>query len=142
MLNRRLFLLWAASPAALLRAQGASSIRGRLRQSAEPPALLVPSGAAVALTGDAATGLVLRDPRLKDLDFEINGAFEAPDRFRIAPIHQRALFVWRQGRKLVVTYWCAVCSIRAWVPGPCRCCQEEMALDLRDPALKDTDPSD
>lgn len=117
--------------------------RGRLRQvQDQPPALIPPTGQPIQLEGDAATGKVLRDPRLKDLDFEINGQFLAPARFLIAPIHERALFVWRSGSKLVVTYWCAVCSIRAWVPGPCQCCQEEMALDLRDPALKDTDPSD
>lgn len=142
MLNRRLFLLFASWPAALLRAQSAASARGRLRQAPLPPALVTPSGRVIALEGDDATQKVLHDPRLKDLDFEVDGALLAPGRCRIAPIHERALFVWRGGRKLVVTYWCATCSIRAWVPGPCQCCQEDMALDLRDPALKDTDPSD
>jgi hypothetical protein len=140
-LNRRLFLLSAALPAALLRAQEAarSRVRGRLTASAT---LQQPAGPPIQLEGDDATLKVLHDPRLHGTDVEALGDFLAPARFRIAPIHERAVFVWRSGRKLVVTYWCAVCSIRAWVPGPCQCCQEDMALDLRDPALKDTDPSD
>lgn len=144
MLNRRLFLLIASAPAALLRAQGQKEqhARGRLRQAPEPPVLLTPAGEVIALESDDPTQKVLHDPRLKDMDFDVNGVFLAPGRFRIAPIHERAVFVWRNGRKLIVTYWCATCSIRAWVPGPCQCCQEDMALDLRDPALKDTDPSD
>jgi hypothetical protein len=103
---------------------------------------LTPAGEVIALESDGPTQKVLHDPRLEGLDFDVNGVFLAPARFRIAPIHERAVFVWRNGRKWIVTYWCATCSIRAWVPGPCQCCQEDMALDLRDPALKDTDPSD
>jgi hypothetical protein len=33
----------------------------------------------------------------------------------------------------MITYWCDVCSIRAYTPGPCVCCQQETTLDLRDP---------
>lgn len=138
MLRRELILLLPA----VLRAQPGASVRGRLSQAQEPPCL-VPQGAApIQLDADDATWKVLRDARLRDSDFEANGEPLSRSRFRIAPIHERALFVWRGGRKLIVTYWCAVCAIRAWAPGPCQCCQDDMALDLRDPALKDTDPSD
>lgn len=95
-------------------------------------------GRLVELSGDAETAAVLRDGRLGRDEFELRGRFTAEDAFAIDPIHLRAIFVWRGGRKLVVTYWCDVCAIRAWTPGKCQCCQDEMALDLRDPALKDT----
>jgi hypothetical protein len=57
----------------------------------------------------------------------------------VDPIHLKAMFVYRGGRRLVVTYWCAICSIRTFTPGTCVCCQEETDLDPRDPALKDSD---
>lgn len=124
--------------AAVLRAQDAApSARGRLAGELK---LKLPDGRLVALSGDAETTAVLRDERLGREEFELRGRFTAPDAFAIDPIHTRAIFVWRGGRKLVVTYWCDVCAIRAWTPGKCQCCQDNMALDFRDPALKDTDP--
>ncbi|MBI5283023.1 MAG: hypothetical protein HY858_15160 [Candidatus Solibacter usitatus] len=139
-MTRRLLLSFVALLPRLRAAQ--QVVRGRLRQDPSlPPAITLRDGAVVVLEADAATAGVLRDARLKDDDFEAQGRFAAPRRFVVDPIHLRALFVHRAGRRLVVTYWCAVCAVRAWTPGPCQCCQDEMALDPRDPALKDTDPS-
>jgi hypothetical protein len=115
--------------------------RGRLLQNTDPPAMSGRDGRVIELAGDAETVAVLRDERLKDEDFEARGEFLAPERMRIDPIHLRALFVHRQGKLLVVTYWCPVCAIRTYTPGQCGCCQEETRLDPRDPALADADPS-
>lgn len=135
MISRRHWILLPAA-ALLLRAEERRSVRGRLRQDgAQPPAILTKEGRVVELEADAPSTAVLRDARLKDEDFEAVGRFRAPSRFVVDPIHERALFVWRNGKRLVVTYWCDVCSIRAWSPGRCQCCQEEMRVDLRDPAL-------
>lgn len=135
MISRRQWLLLPAAALAL-RAEGKQSVRGRLRQDpALPPAILVRDGRAVELQADAPSTAVLRDPRLKDEDFEAVGRYRSPSLFVVDPIHERALFVWRGGKRLVVTYWCDVCSIRAWSPGKCQCCQEEMRVDLRDPSL-------
>ncbi|MCS7043828.1 MAG: hypothetical protein NZR01_13660 [Bryobacteraceae bacterium] len=115
-------------------------MRGRLRQDDRlPPAIVTPEGRAIELEADGPTEAVLRDTRLAKEDFEVLGHFRTENVFVVDPIHERALFVWRGGRRLVVTYWCDVCSIRAWSPGRCQCCQEEMRLDLRDPALKEMD---
>ena len=54
-------------------------------------------------------------------------------RFTINPIHKRALFTYKDGRRLMVTYWCDVCAIRTYTPGICWCCREETALDLIEP---------
>ena len=89
----------------------------------------------VELEADGPSTAVLRDARLKEEDFEVVGRFRTPSLLVVDPIHERALFVWRGGKRLVVTYWCDVCSIRAWSPGRCQCCQEEMRVDLRDPSL-------
>jgi hypothetical protein len=48
----------------------------------------------------------------------------------------RAVLVRQGGRLKYVTYWCEVCSIRSYAPGPCWCCQRETTLDLRDPDEK------
>ncbi|MBI5086015.1 MAG: hypothetical protein HZB13_15630 [Acidobacteria bacterium] len=135
-MTRRLLLSFVPLLPVLRAAQ--DRVRGRLRQDASlPPAIILRDGNVVLLEGDGATAGVLRDTRLKDDDFEALGRFASPGRFVADPIHLRALFVHRGGRRLVVTYWCDVCAIRAWTPGPCQCCQDEMALDPRDPALPD-----
>jgi len=135
MISRRQWLLLPAA-AWLLRAEERQSVLGRLRQDAAlPPAILSKDGRVVELEADGPSTAVLRDSRLKDEDFEAMGRFRAPALFVVDPIHERALFVWRGGKRLVVTYWCDVCSIRAWSPGKCQCCQEEMRVDLRDPSL-------
>ena len=100
-------------------------MRGRLK----PPLLLTPDGKRVTLEGDDDTVRVLNDPRLSAEDFEAVGEFSAADRFRIDPIYQRGLFLWRKGKRLMITYWCATCSIRTYSPGICVCCQEETQLD-------------
>ncbi|GIU74983.1 MAG: hypothetical protein KatS3mg004_2070 [Bryobacteraceae bacterium] len=140
MISRRVLLLLPAALVARAAADRKDSIRGRLRQDEHlPPAIITREGRTVVLEGDAPSEAVLRDPRLAKEDFEAVGHYRAPDVFVVDPIHERALFVWRNGKRLVVTYWCDVCSIRAWSPGKCQCCQQEMRLDLRDPALGDMD---
>lgn len=137
MTSRRHWILLPAA-ALLLRSEQKQSVRGRLRQDAsQPPAILTREGRVVELEADPPSTAVLRDARLKDEDFEAVGRFRTPSLFVVDPIHERALFVWRDGKRMVVTYWCDVCSIRAWSPGRCQCCQEEMRVDLRDPALEE-----
>lgn len=109
------------------------SIRGKLRNSDTPPVLELSDGKNVLLSGDEPTMGVLRDARLKDLDFEAAGTYRTPTAFEIDPIHTRSLFVHRDGKRLMVTYWCDICYIRTYTPGDCWCCQEDTGLDLRDP---------
>ena len=87
----------------------------------------------ISLSGDADTVGVLNDARLEGVEFEINGKSEAPDRFTVNPIHTRAMFVHKGGKRLLVTYWCDVCAIRTYTPGICWCCREDTALDLQEP---------
>ncbi|MCS7025861.1 MAG: hypothetical protein NZV14_13750 [Bryobacteraceae bacterium] len=110
-----------------------SSLRGKLTTVGEQAgALTLPGGELVFLTGDEPTRGVLRDARLNGVDFEVIGRRLRPGWFEIEPIHKRAMFVHKDGKKLFVTYWCAVCAIRTYTPGICWCCQEETALDLRE----------
>jgi len=110
------------------------TLRGKLVLGEGKPAVVETAAhKLVTLNGDEPTRKVLGDPRLNGFEVEAKGRFTAPDRFLIDPIHTRALLV-RQGGKLrMITYWCDLCSIRSFTPGPCVCCQRETTLDLRDP---------
>lgn len=125
MTRRSIFALVFAP--AILRAAG--SVRGTLTQAAT---LTTPGGKTIALDGDDSTRAVLNDERLRGTDFEALGHFTAASRFLVDPIHQRAMFVHKDGKRLLITYWCDVCYIRTYVPGNCRCCQKYTDLDLRE----------
>ena len=111
--------------------RAAESLRGKLRQpEGKPPVLETPDGRIIRLEGDEATRGVLNDKRLAGMDVELAGTLKAPDLLEIGPIHTRSLFAFQDGRKLMITYYCAVCAIRFYTPGICWCCQEYTALDL------------
>jgi hypothetical protein len=88
---------------------------------------------AIQVDGDDPTRKVLGDQRLNGFQVQAKGHFTAPGHFLIDPMHTRALLVRKDGSLKMITYWCDVCSIRAYTPGPCVCCQQETTLDLRDP---------
>jgi hypothetical protein len=113
-------LAWPNEPARL---------RGKLVNG---PALETASGR-VVLSGDEPTMLVLNDKRLAGLDYEVVGRSTQPGQFMVDPIHTRAMFVHKGGKRWLVTYWCDVCTIRTYSPGTCVCCQDETQLDLLDP---------
>src|SRR6266849_2081628 len=131
---RRLPLAFAALlTASCLAAVPGLSIRGKLTRSGNRPALELNDRELVVLEGDEPTMGVLNDKRVSETDFEVVGHFNAPDRFEVDPIHTRAMFVHKDGKRLMITYWCDVCYIRTYTPGICVCCQKYTDLDLREP---------
>jgi len=116
---------------------GSELLRGRLIQTGSQPAFQLPDGRATAVSGDEPTGKILRDARLGGRTFEATGRLAGPGRFEINPIETRSLVVFEGTRARRVTYYCDVCSIRTYSPGPCMCCQAETRLDLIDPAAKE-----
>ena len=120
-------------PAICRAADPGQMLRGKLEKGAgDKPVLRTSDGKLVNLTGDDDTVGVLKDARLAGADFEVIGRLDAPDQFTINPIHTRAMFVHKDGKRLIVTYWCDVCAIRTYTPGICWCCREETALDLKE----------
>jgi hypothetical protein len=95
-------------------------IRGKLTQQEGTSPALATGSKLVSLDGD------------KDTQGELRGHFTGPARFTVGPIHHKAVHVLRDGKKLLVTYWCDTCAIRTYTPGKCWCCQQETDLDLRD----------
>jgi len=111
-----------------------ATIRGKLTQTpGQPPALQTTDGKLIQLDGDEPTRGVLNDHRLAGFDLEARGHFTTPDHFQVDPLHTKAMFVHKDGRLKVITYWCDTCAIRTYSPGLCVCCQQETTLDLRDP---------
>jgi hypothetical protein len=110
------------------------TIRGELTASeGGKPAIETADGKSILLEGDADTAGVIRDARLHSADVELTGEFIQPGQFRIGPIHKKSMWVWKEGEKHSISYWCEVCAIRTYTPGICMCCQEETELQLRRP---------
>jgi hypothetical protein len=128
---RELLILLALSVACYA-GDSATSIRGKLTQRDGKPALELSGAKLVPLDGDEPTRGVLKDKRLAGADLEAAGHFSSPELFVVDPIHTKALHVYHDGKRHIVTYWCEVCSIRTYTPGICWCCQEETALDLKE----------
>ena len=136
MMRFKCVLLLAAFAGALAGAD-AVTLRGRLTQAeGKPPALATAEGRLVPLEGDKSTTGVLNDTRLAGVEIELRGHLSG-ELFQVAPIHTQAMHVHKQGQRLVITYWCATCAIRTFAPGLCWCCQQETALDLREPDKDD-----
>jgi hypothetical protein len=132
-MERRRFLMFLPVSAALLRA-AENVARGKLTKAPTgEPALQASDGKLILLSGDPDTVGVLKDERLSNADFEVVGQTTPAGRFDINPIHKRALFSYKDGKRLMVTYWCDVCAIRTYTPGICWCCRQETALDLIEP---------
>lgn len=110
----------------------AATVRGKLIQGEnQAPAIETAEHKLIVLEGDGSTVHVLHDKRLGGLDVEAKGHFTAADHFQVDPFHTHALHVVKDGKRLLITYWCDVCSIRQYEPGPCWCCQRETALALK-----------
>jgi hypothetical protein len=105
------------------------TVRGRLKSAL---LLEASTGGMAKLEGDAATRAVLSDSRLFGAEMILAGEMAAPGVFKVDPIHTKAMRVDRNGKELLISYWCEVCSIRTYEPGKCMCCQEETELDLKE----------
>jgi hypothetical protein len=132
--------LLAIAAGSLAAAEGhpGQPIRGKLSIRDGKPAILQTSDRkSIQLEGDETTMKVLGDSRLNGFDVEVHGRFTAPDRFQVDAAHTHSLLVRKDGKLKLVSYWCDVCSIRSFTPGPCVCCQKETTVELLDPGELD-----
>jgi hypothetical protein len=117
----------------LLAAEKTETIEGKLIvRGADTPSIETADHKRIELDGDQPTRKVLRDERLHGFEVQATGHFTAPGKFLVDPQYKRALLVHQHEKLKMITYWCEVCGIRAYTPGPCVCCQGETELDLRD----------
>src|ERR1035438_5352142 len=117
-----LFILAIASHLYAATLPPATTVRGKLAIHENAPATIETAGRqTITLTADDTINKVLADPRLNGFEVEAKGHFTAPDKFQIDPSHTIPFLVRKDGHLKMVTYWCDVCSIRDYTPGPCRC---------------------
>jgi hypothetical protein len=108
-------------------------LRGKLTiHEGRPASLETADHKTVLLDGDETTSSVLTDSRLDGFDVQARGHFTSPGHFLIDPSHTHSLLVRKDGHLKLITYFCGLCNIRAYTPGPCVCCQQETTLDLVD----------
>ena len=128
------FCLCLLAFAALCLGADPTTVRGKLLvHEGQPTVVQTAEGRKLPLDGDDPTRKVLADPRLNGFEIQAKGKFDSNGRFVIDPIHTHSLLVNQAGHLKLVSYWCDVCTIRAYTPGPCVCCQKETTLDLIDP---------
>jgi hypothetical protein len=114
-----------------------SIIRGKIIvKDGQPTVLETTEHKRVQLDGDDQTKKVLSDPRVNGFEAQAKGRFATPDRFVIDPQHTHPMLVKKDGHLKLVSYWCDICTIRSYAPGPCACCQKDTTLDLIDPDHK------
>ena len=123
-------MLSLSAAAGLAADPAATAVRGKLTQrDGQPPQLEIAGRKPVTLSGDSGTLAVLGDKRLAGADIEAVGHFSGPDAFTVNPIHTKGLYLYQNGKRHTISYWCATCSIRTYEPGICVCCREETDLD-------------
>lgn len=138
-MRRRLFFQVVAAATCFAADSQVVTVRGKLVvRDGNPSAVETPEHQTIELDGDEQTLKVLGDGRLNGFEIQAKGKFSSPGRFSVNPAHTRPMNVKNKaGQWKLVTYWCEICSIRAFTPGPCACCQRNTEVDLRDPEHPD-----
>jgi len=119
---------FAGSPAGA----GSSEIRGKLIQPANGPVSLDTGSTRIEIRADKDSDSILHDHRLAKLDIALHGHAIDATHFQLDPFFLKPIYAMKDGKEMLVTYYCDVCSIRYYTPGRCSCCQEETRVDLHD----------
>ena len=80
------------------------------------------------LATDSASA-VFADARVRNLDLQITARLHDADRLELIKFQAT-----RDGKLYDIYYFCEVCNIRAYAPGLCPCCRDE--LELRETPAK------
>lgn len=72
------------------------------------------------LEGDE-LALIFNDPRVRSRELQISARLRAKDRLEIIKVKSVV-----NGRLHDLYYFCEVCNITAYAPGPCPCCRDEL----------------
>lgn len=66
---------------------------------------------------------IFKDPRVRERDLAVHARRRADGAFEVVKVHSV-----KHGTLYDVHYYCEVCAITAYAPGPCPCCRREMEL--------------
>lgn len=122
---------FAGSPAGS-GAPASSEIRGKLIQRANGPVSLDTGSIKIEIRADKDSDSVLHDQRLAPLEIALHGHAIDATHFQLDPFFLKPIYAVKDGKEMLVTYYCDVCSIRYYTPGRCACCQQETRVDLHD----------
>ncbi len=90
-------------------------------------ALVTDSGEVHPLVKDVRSRGFWMDKRLRDRSMELHvHKFPGLPFVRLIDVYS-----FKDGKKYAVDYWCTVCAITTFEPGPCPCCQDEIELRER-----------
>src|SRR5579872_267066 len=112
-----LFVLALAASLSAATLPSATTLCGKLAIHPNGPATVeTPDHHTVTLSADDTISQVLSDSRIDGFEVQVKGHFTAADKFQVDPFHTVPLLVRKEGHLKMVTYWCDVCSIRAYTP--------------------------
>ena len=87
-------------------------------------ALVTASGDVHPLVKDVRSRGFWMDKRLRDRPMELHAhKFPGLPFLRLIDVYS-----FKDGKKHRVDYWCTICAITTYQPGPCPCCQDEIEL--------------
>ncbi|MBI3469246.1 MAG: hypothetical protein HY000_40095 [Planctomycetes bacterium] len=87
-------------------------------------AIVTDSGEVHPLIKDVRSRGFFMDKRLRDRPMELHiHKYSGLPFVRLIDVYS-----FKDGKKYKVDYWCAICAISTFQPGPCPCCQDEIGL--------------
>jgi hypothetical protein len=87
---------------------------------------LLAGGKLYTFVADEPAAAMFTDPRVRQRELQITALARSRDQLEIVKIQSV-----KQGKLYDIFYFCEVCNITAYAPGPCSCCREEMELRER-----------
>ena len=72
------------------------------------------------LSGDVETA-IFSDPRVRQRELQITGRLHSADQVELVKVQSI-----KDGKLFDIFYYCELCNIKAYAPGLCPCCRNEM----------------
>lgn len=100
-------------------AQAPEKLTGVLALQSGAPVLKMKDKTYHLVTSDDEIQDTLADKRVAGRTLQVEGKWKTPDTFDV-----RRFFTVHDGKLFKLTYYCDVCNITTYKPGPCMCCQK------------------
>lgn len=94
------------------------TLTGVLAQQNGAPVLKAKEKTYRLLASDDEMKETLEDKRIAGRMLQVEGNWKTPDTFQV-----QRFFTVHDGKLFKLTYYCYVCNITTYKPGPCECCQ-------------------
>ena len=116
-----------AEPPALQKESEPITIRGRVVRfdpnQDKPFAFKAENGRLYRFLANDVLTDIFADDRVRDRQLQITGLLHKEDRLEVTKVQSL-----RGGKLYDLYYFCDVCNITTYAPGPCPCCRKELEL--------------